>query len=97
MTAERLIELLGLTPHPEEGGFFRETYRSAASIEPGGIFEGSRSHSTAIYYLLTPDTYSALHRLPGPGLRYGCVRPPPGLSDAASLDLAATASGYLRH
>ena len=65
MTAQRLIELLKLAPHPAEGGFFRETYRSSATFEPGGPFVGDRSHGTAIYYLLTPDTYSAMHRLPG--------------------------------
>jgi predicted cupin superfamily sugar epimerase len=65
MNAQRVIELLDLTPHPEEGGFFRETYRSAGSFEPGPPFTDSRSQGTAIYYLLTPETYSALHRLPG--------------------------------
>ncbi len=65
MTAERLIELLELEPHPEEGGYFRETYRSSAGFEPGGPFRGLRSRGTAIYYLLTPDTCSAMHRLPG--------------------------------
>lgn len=65
MTAEELIELLGLQPHPKEGGFFRETYRSSESFEPGGLFPGTRSHGTAIYYLLTVATVSALHRLRG--------------------------------
>src|SRR5437762_7833755 len=55
-TADELIRHLGLTPHPKEGGFFRETYRSGES-------HGPRSVSTAIYYLLTPTTFSALHRL----------------------------------
>lgn len=57
-TAERLIAALGLKPLPVEGGYFRETYRSAAH-------HGDRSLATAIYYLLTPETFSALHRLPG--------------------------------
>ena len=65
MTAEELIRLLKLEPHPKEGGWFRETYRSSGACEPGAPFEGERSHGTAIYYLLTPDTFSALHRLPG--------------------------------
>jgi predicted cupin superfamily sugar epimerase len=65
VTAERLIRLLDLAPHPEEGGFFRETYRSSTTFEPGAPFTGTRSHGTAIYYLLTWDTYSAMHRLPG--------------------------------
>jgi uncharacterized protein len=51
LTAEDVIRRLSLVPHPAEGGFFRETYRSP--------------HSTAIYYLLAPDTFSAMHRLPG--------------------------------
>ncbi len=54
-TAEQLIARLGLQPHPKEGGFFRETYRAE--------MRGERAVSTAIYYLLTPHTCSALHRL----------------------------------
>ncbi|MDP2481525.1 MAG: cupin domain-containing protein [Candidatus Palauibacterales bacterium] len=65
MDARDLIERLGLEPHPAEGGHFRETYRSARRFEPEGAYGGDRSVSTAIYYLLTPDTFSALHRLPG--------------------------------
>ncbi|HVK08941.1 MAG TPA: cupin domain-containing protein [Gemmataceae bacterium] len=59
MTADDVIAHLDLQPHPVEGGFFRETYRSADNLPTG------RSVSTAIYYLLTPKTVSALHRLPG--------------------------------
>lgn len=51
MTADEVIARLGLVPLPGEGGFFRETYRSATK--------------TAIYYLLTPTRHSRLHRLPG--------------------------------
>ena len=68
MNAEEIIRHLGLVPLPLEGGFFRETYRSPGSIppSPAGHDPGrNRSLSTAIYYLLTPDTFSALHRLPG--------------------------------
>jgi predicted cupin superfamily sugar epimerase len=57
LSAEALIAALGLHPLPREGGYFRETYRSLESL-------ANRSLSTAIYYLLTPDTISALHRLP---------------------------------
>jgi hypothetical protein len=62
MTADEVIELLRLQPHPVEGGFFRETYRCADSLDRAG---DRRSISSAIYYLLTPKTVSALHRLPG--------------------------------
>ena len=68
MTAEALKARLGLVPLPGEGGFYAETHRAAltlpASALPAG-YEGARSAATAIYYLLTPDTFSALHRLPG--------------------------------
>jgi uncharacterized protein len=66
MTAEGLIAALNLQPHPKEGGYFRETYRSAEEHSRSALPErygSSRSHSTAIYYLLTPTTFSAIHRL----------------------------------
>ena len=68
-TARRIIELLELEPHPIEGGFFRETYRSNRSIgaghaPDGGHYQGSRSIGTAIYFLLTPETFSEMHLLP---------------------------------
>jgi predicted cupin superfamily sugar epimerase len=66
-TAEELIALLGLKPLPVEGGFFRETHRSdlslpAVALEPR--YDADRCAATAIYYLLTPESFSALHRLP---------------------------------
>jgi predicted cupin superfamily sugar epimerase len=66
-TAEELIALLKLQPHPKEGGFFREIYRSAdrlgADHLPARYLGGTRTVSTAIYYLLKPGTISAIHRL----------------------------------
>jgi predicted cupin superfamily sugar epimerase len=65
-TAQELIALLNLQPHPKEGGFFRETYRAEdrfAAVQLPHRYGGERSASTAIFYLLTPDTYSAVHRL----------------------------------
>ncbi len=64
--AAAIIAALGLVPHPKEGGWFRETYRAGDSLAPpalGGRYAAPRSVSTAIYYLLTPTTFSALHRL----------------------------------
>src|SRR5579885_3223127 len=66
-TIEEIKLRLGLKPHPVEGGFFVETYRSAEEIPSESLpsrYGGSRSFGTAIYYLITPDTFSALHRLP---------------------------------
>jgi len=68
MTAEEIKQLLRLPPLPMEGGFFREMYRSRWMVSseylPEGI-SGSRSIGTAIYYLITPESFSHLHRLPG--------------------------------
>jgi predicted cupin superfamily sugar epimerase len=64
--ADDLIRMLDLTPHPKEGGFFRETYRAAQTLAGTTLPErygSARSASTAIYYLLKPGTFSALHRL----------------------------------
>ncbi|MSU79525.1 MAG: cupin domain-containing protein [Gemmataceae bacterium] len=66
LTAEELIRRLDLQPHPKEGGWFRETYRAAETLAQSslpGRYPADRSASTAIYYLLTPTTFSALHRL----------------------------------
>lgn len=67
MTAEDVVRLLQLQPHPIEGGFFRETWRDAAVI-PGASLPRhgkDRPVGTAIYYLLTGTTVSEMHRLPG--------------------------------
>lgn len=66
LTAEELIALLQLQPHPKEGGYFRETYRSSerhAAASLPARYGADRSYSTAIYYLLTPTTFSAMHRV----------------------------------
>jgi uncharacterized protein len=47
--ATAIIARLGLAPLPKEGGFFRQTWRSDAG--------------SAILYLMTPENFSALHRL----------------------------------
>jgi predicted cupin superfamily sugar epimerase len=65
ITAEKLIKQLGLKPHPE-GGYYRETYRSNEIIGKKVLperYAGNRTYATAIYYLLTRETFSAIHRL----------------------------------
>ena len=68
MTADEVTQLLQLKPHPLEGGFFRETYRSRWMVSgeylPQGM-SGARSVGTAIYYLITPESFSPLHKLSG--------------------------------
>jgi predicted cupin superfamily sugar epimerase len=66
MTADEVIAHLNLEPHPIEGGYFRESFRSS-DVLPQSVLPwnaGPRSLCTAIYYLLTPQTVSAMHRLP---------------------------------
>ena len=66
LTAQEIIQKLGLVAHPAEGGFYRETYRSDEEIPVGslpGRYRSPRAFSTAIYYLLTPETCSRMHRL----------------------------------
>jgi uncharacterized protein len=63
-TAQQLIDFLKLQPHPKEGGFFRETYRSADRLTSLPTrYPSGRCAGTAIYYLLTLNTFSALHLL----------------------------------
>jgi predicted cupin superfamily sugar epimerase len=64
---KKIIQTLGLEPLTFEGGYFRSTYRSAHILEKEHLPEGYNSRrvvSSAIYYLLTPDTCSRMHRLP---------------------------------
>src|SRR3954465_9562713 len=66
LTPEYLIRQLNLKRLPREGGYFAETYRSSIEIPQNTSgTPASRNLGTAIYYLLTPDTFSAMHKLPG--------------------------------
>ncbi|WP_263353520.1 cupin domain-containing protein [Acidicapsa acidisoli] len=60
LTAAQIKELLRLSTHPMEGGFFRRTYTSELTVE---LERGQRAAGTAIYYLLEPDTFSEMHML----------------------------------
>jgi predicted cupin superfamily sugar epimerase len=55
---KEIIRILGLQEHPREGGYFAETYLSEQMVS-------GRALSTAIYYMLTADTCSRMHRLKG--------------------------------
>jgi predicted cupin superfamily sugar epimerase len=56
LTAQDIIRLLDLKPHPE-GGYFRETFRDARQIS------GGRAASTAILFLLARGQRSLWHRI----------------------------------
>jgi len=67
LSADDLIRQLGLASLPWEGGYYKETWRADVSIPKdalGDAYSGPRDAGTAIYYLLTPDTLSRMHRLP---------------------------------
>jgi len=67
MTADEVKKILGLVPHPREGGYYVRTYESGelvpADAFANGRYAGARHTGTAIYYLLEPDTFSEMHRL----------------------------------
>jgi uncharacterized protein len=56
LSAAEVIRLLDLKPHPE-GGHFRETFRDELTID------GTRSASTAIYFILARGECSRWHRI----------------------------------
>jgi len=60
MTANEIKDLLNLARHPVEGGYFRRTFTSSATID---LPRGARPQSTAIYYLLEPEGFSEMHVL----------------------------------
>jgi uncharacterized protein len=93
-----LAERLDLAPHPE-GGWYRETWRSAVTFEPAG-YGGPRGAATAIYFLLNPGEQSAWHvvrsdelwfwHAGGPlTLRLGGSGPEPGGGQVVTLGTAA--------
>ena len=63
--AQYWIEKLNLQKHPE-GGYYRETYRCLDTVNNDHSllrYNGKRNASTAIYYLLCDEEFSAFHRL----------------------------------
>ena len=63
MTATEIKEALQLHPHPREGGWYVRTYEANERIVCAERYGAARLTSTAIYYLLEPDTSSEMHRL----------------------------------
>lgn len=65
ITAEQIIQQYNLLPHPE-GGYYKQTYISEETIPAAGLperFSSARHFSTAIYFLLGGNDYSAFHRI----------------------------------
>ncbi len=65
-TAERvkiLREHFDFRPIPQEGGYFFSTYHSDIQVPGAAPGAAARDAGSAIYFLLTPGDFSALHRL----------------------------------
>ena len=88
MNKDEIISLLGLEPHPTEGGYFRRTYESTLRCDTEN---GSRMLLTSIYYMLTKESPVGClcrnksdiihyHQL-GASITYTIVSPDGGLSE----------------
>jgi predicted cupin superfamily sugar epimerase len=73
VTAQEIIKLLELQPLPMEGGYFAVTHTSDERLSSTCLpqrYQHSRDLSGAIYYLETPEQFSAMHRLPTDEIYY---------------------------
>ncbi|MHC4499197.1 MAG: cupin domain-containing protein [Planctomycetota bacterium] len=64
--AGQIIEFFAMKPLLHEGGYYVETYRSPDKIGKAALpekYAGERNLATAILYLVTPEAFSALHRI----------------------------------
>ncbi len=64
-SAKYWIDKLDLSLHPE-GGYYKNTYVAGLVVPRAGLpdhFTGDRAISSAIYFLLKGDQFSAFHRL----------------------------------
>lgn len=67
LSVEELKRALNLEPLPLEGGFFLQTYLSAENLPKSSLpnrYGEDKSFSSAILFLLTPESFSAFHKLP---------------------------------
>ncbi len=65
-SAEQVIALLRLEPLDQEGAYFRRVLESDLRIPAGALpapLDGARRTYSAIYALITPEGFSAMHRL----------------------------------
>lgn len=62
----RVVETLGLVPHPVEGGYYKVTYVAKEGTLHAFLpqrFDGDRPFCSEIYYILPPGRISSLHRM----------------------------------
>jgi predicted cupin superfamily sugar epimerase len=95
MTSRDVIQRLDLAPHPE-GGWFRETYRAAETLPAAALpprYGGPRASGTAIYFLLTAESFSAFHRLQSDEIFHWYAGAPARLVRLAAAGAAETLLG----
>jgi len=66
MDAQDIIKHYSMQPLPDEGGYYVETYRASEKIPHNALnsrYNGDRHHSTSILYLITPTSFSKMHRV----------------------------------
>ena len=86
LSAADVIRLLDLKPHPE-GGYYRETFRDARTID------GGRAASTAIYFLLARGEHSHWHRVDAIECWHFHAGAPLGLRIASNADVTTIRLG----
>lgn len=66
MTSQEIIQALSLVPLRGEGGYFRQTFKDRLSVDftASENRQISRAASSSIFYLVTQEQFSALHRIP---------------------------------
>ena len=76
-TLDEVIDKLHLQPLTSEGGMWAQTYRSSEIIPDGLIGDrvGDREICGSIYYLLTPQSFSSMHKLTGDELWFHHLGP----------------------
>ena len=84
-SADEIIALLGLEPHPE-GGHYRETWRT----KPASGRAGERDTGTAIYFLLRAGEVSHWHRVDADETWHHYAGDPLALGIASTDDAVAT-------
>lgn len=73
LTADEIIKRLDMVPLPIEGGYYAVTYRSDDVVAAGALparYQSDRALGGAIYFLETPEQFSALHQLPTDEIYY---------------------------
>ena len=64
-TLKEIVDTLGLKPLVGEGGLWSQPYSSDETLKAGTLpgRDSDRPVGSTIHFLLTPETFSCMHRL----------------------------------